>query len=177
MCEDRAVAYSLDPVDRYGPTVSDGWFGGHRFMERGREVRFSPSCDRAYFKEYAADVRKLGELDSVAVPAEDGTDSAPAELPSRRLGHNVGFNRVAPDGRVLAAVDLSVVGPENRLVLIDDERGTAQALLYSINDVTGALFVDSLLPDRHELVLEVRESEVGRQSGLLLLTLPAREQR
>lgn len=172
VCGDSTVAYSLDPADRYGPSVSDGWIGSQRYMERGRETRFSPTCDRVYFKEHAANVRKLGDLRSAPVPSPDGGDASPLPRP-RRLGRNAGFYRVAPDGKLLAMVDLSVVGVENRLLLIDDARGEAQALAHSINAVTGVLFIGSFLPDRREILLEVRDSDPGRQAGLLLVTLPA----
>lgn len=171
VCGDSTVAYSLDPADRYGPSVSDGWLGSQRYMERGRETRFSPGCDRVYFKEHAANVRKLGELRSAPVPPLNG--DANALPPPRRLGRNAGFYRVAPDGQLLAMVDLSVVGVDNRLLLIDDQRGEAQALAHSINAVTGVLFISSFLPDRRELLLEVRDSDPGRQAGLMLVTLPA----
>lgn len=171
ICQDRAVAYSLDPVDRYGPSVSDGWFASQRFMERGREVRFSPECRRVYFKEYAANVRKLGELRSMAL-LPDGT----ADLVSlSRLLRNVGFYRVLKDGRLLAAANLGVVGIENRLFLLDEKTGEAQALFHSINAVTGMLPLDAFLPGRDELILEVKDSEPGRQSGLLVLRLPPRK--
>lgn len=177
LCQDRAVAYSLDPVDRYGPSVSDGWIGGYRFMERGREVRFSPDCGRVYFKEHAANARKLGELRAAAVPPSSGANLEDLP-PQRRLARNVGFTRVAPDGRLLTATDLGVIGPQNRLLLIDERPaqplGEAQALMHSINSVTGALFIGAFLPGRREVLLEVRDTEPGRQAGLLLLTLPPR---
>lgn len=169
-CGDSALAYSLDPVDRYGPSVSDGWLGSYRYMERGRETRFSPGCDRVYFKEHAANVRKLGDLRSAPVPAP-GTDPGSVP-PQRRLGRNAGFYRLTPDGKLLAMVDLSVVNTQNRLLLIDDAAGEAQALVHSINAVTGVLFAGTYLEGRRELLLEVRDSDPGRQAGLLIVTLP-----
>jgi hypothetical protein len=169
-CQDLPIAYSFDPIARYGPGVSDGWIGDYRFMERGRELRYDPACQWAFFKEHAADVRKLGELRALPLPPSgQPTAASPAPL---RLGRNVGFNRVAPDGRLLAVVDLGVVGPQNRVQLIDPDRRQAQNLLSSLAVVTGALFIGSLLPDRREVLLEARDQDPGRQTGLLLLTLP-----
>lgn len=178
LCQDLAVPYTLDPPDRYGPSVNDGWLGSYRFMERGREVRFPPDCTRVFFKEHAANFRRLGELHAAPVPPPGPIDLN-ALPPQKRLARNVGFNRVTPDGRLIALVDLAVVGPQNRLVVIDDRptetTGLARALLHSINAVTGALFVGSYIPGRREVILEVKDTDPGRQSGLLVVTLPAKD--
>lgn len=175
ICQDRAVAYSLDPTDRYGPSVSDGWIGNQRFMERGRDVRFATDCNRIYFKEHAANVRKLGELRSAELPSSAAPELFQSgELPSRQLGRNVGFNRMTADGRLLAAVDLAVVGPQNRLQLIDVERGVAESLVHSINGISSILFLNTFLPQSQEVLLEVHETEPGRQSGILRIVLPQR---
>lgn len=179
MCQDRAVPYTRDPPERYGPSVNDGWLGTYRFMERGREVRFPPDCTRVFFKEHAANFRRLGELRAAPVPPPEGFDPD-ALPPQKRLARNVGFNRVTPDGRLIALVDLAVVGPQNRLVIIDDKpdeaRGVSRALLHSINAVTGALFVGSYIPGRREVILEVKDTDPGRQSGLLVVTIPPKDE-
>jgi hypothetical protein len=178
ICQDRAVPYTRDPPDRYGPSVNDGWLGSYRFMERGREVRFPPDCSRVFFKEHAANFRRLGELRAAPVPA-DGNSDLDGLPPQKRLARNVGFNRVAPDGRVLALTELGVIGPQNRLAIIDDKpeapRGLVRPLLHSINAVTGALFVGSYIFGRREVVLEVKDTDPGRQSGLLIVTLPPKD--
>ena len=165
VCGDGSVAYSLDPKERYGLNVGDGWIGSSRFMERGRDARFSPDCSRIRFKERAANLRRLGELRSLTLQTRA----------ARFLARNVGFYAELPDGRLLATDNLAVIGSHNRLVLIDEDAGTSRTLMTGPTAVTGALPLGSLLSDaaaRNEVILEVDTPELRGPRRLVLLTLP-----
>lgn len=167
VCQNRATFYRTTPDGIYGLGVSDGWMNGQRFMERGRDVRFSPDCDHLYFKEHAANVRKLGTLYALPVPA-DSTRDRPLQKPLR-LAYNVGLIALMPDGRLLASTDLAVLGSHNRIVAIDIKTRQAQAMAWGVNAVTRALFVGSYIPGRREIVLEVRDGSVGGLHGMVVL--------
>ena len=168
ICQAREVAYSLDSPERYGKGIGDGWVGGFRFMERGRDARFSPDCQHLYFKEFAADLRKLGELRSLTrQPAEDF--SAAVRL---RLARNVGFYQELPDGRLLVAENLAVIGAQNRVSLIDADARTSRVLLQGVGAVTGALPLGAYFPGRHELLLEVDTPELDNDKYLLYVPVP-----
>jgi hypothetical protein len=168
VCQDQAVAYSLDSPDRYGKGIGDGWIGGFRFMERGREARFSPDCRRLYFKEHAADLRRLGELHALLRAPGQAWDAATA----LRVARNVGFYQDLPDGRLLIADDLAVIGSQNRVSLIDLDNRTAKALLAGPGQVTGALTLGTYFPGRREVLLEVDTPELDNDRYLLYLPLP-----
>ena len=167
VCRNRATFYRTTPDGIYGLGVSDGWMNGRRFMERGRDVRFSPDCDHLYFKEHAANVRKLGTLYALPVPV-DSTRDLPLPTPLR-LAYNVGLIALMPDGRLLASTDLAVLGSQNRIVAIDIKTRQAQSLTWGVNAVTRALFVGSYIPGRGEIVLEVRDGSVGGLHGMVVL--------
>lgn len=169
ICQDQAVAYSLDSPDRYGKGIGDGWLGGFRFMERGRDVRFSPDCLHLHFKEHAADLRKLGELQSlIRSPTEDF--SAAQRL---RLARNAGFYQELPDGRLLVAENLAVIGTQNRVTLIDETARTARVLMQGVGAVTGVLPLGTYFPGRYELILEVDTPELDNDRYLLYVPIPA----
>lgn len=172
-CSDKWLAYTLDPKDRYGEGVGDVWIGGRRFAERARDIRGSADCQRLHYKEFAANLRKLGELRSTVVPALDSTE--PLERPLR-LAQSVGYYGETGDGRILAAADLAVTGPHNRLLLIDIESRRARPLVHGMGTVLNALFVGSSLPDRREVAVEVIDPDFEGPRSLMLLTLPPRSQ-
>ncbi len=168
LCDDGALAYSLDPPERYGRGIGSGYLGGHRFMERGRDVRFSPDCRRVYYKESAATLRRLGELRSWNRSEPDPS------LATLRLADNVGFYHVLADGRILAQDNLATVGDHNRLSLIDPDRLTAQTLL------TGPIAVLALnqlsrtvksFPESRVL-LEVDSAEITGPRRMMLVEIP-----
>jgi hypothetical protein len=167
-CSDGTVAYSLDPKERYGVGVGDGWIGRWRFMERGRDARFSLAtggCSRIRFKEHSANLRRLGELRSVSL----------ADRSSRFLARNVGFYAELPDGRLLVADDLAVIGSHNRLVVIDEDRGTSRTLLSGPTAVTASLPLASVLPPeaaQGEVLLEVDTPELRGPRRIILVKVP-----
>lgn len=165
LCPNGTVAYSLDPRERYGVGVGDGWIGAWRFMERGRDARFSLDCARVRFKEHSANLRRLGELRSTSV--RDHT--------SRFLARNVGFYAELPDGRLLVTDDLAVIGSQNRMVVLDEERGTSKALLTGPAAVTAALPLATQLPADTaggDVLLEVDTPELRGPRRTMLLTVP-----
>ena len=168
ICQDQAVAYSLDPPDRYGKGVGDGWVGGFRFMERGRDARFAPDCQRLRFKEHAATLRKLGELRSLILPP--GGDWATA--PELRLARNVGFYQEQPDGRLLVADNLAVIGEQNRVSLIDEDRRSTQLVLHGVGSVTAALPLGAYFPGVHDVLLEVDTPELDNLRYLVYVPIP-----
>lgn len=165
LCPSGTVAYSLDPRERYGVGVGDGWIGAWRFMERGRDARFSLDCSRVRFKEHSANLRRLGELRSTSL--RDHT--------SRFLARNVGFYAELPDGRLLVADDLAVIGSQNRLVVLDEERGTSRTLISGPAAVTAALPLAAQLPADAaggDVLLEVDTPELRGPRRTMLLTVP-----
>lgn len=168
ICQSREVAYSLDPPERYGKGIGDGWVGSLRFMERGRDARFATDCQHLYFKEHAADLRKLGELRSLGrAPAEPWSTAS-----QLRLARNVGFYQELPDGRLVVAENLAVIGAQNRVSLIDGARRTSRVLLQGVGAVTGALPLGAYFPGRHELLLEVDTPELDNDRYLLYVPVP-----
>lgn len=186
-----AAAYSMDPPERYGKGVGDAWLGGWRFAEHAREVRLTPDCEQLHWKEYAANLRKLGELRAAPL-------SAPGATPLR-LARNVSWYQELPDGRLLAASDAAVIDPSNKLVLIDKERRTADWLLSGVTAVTGAVSLGPLFKGRlpagaslddapgepapdsplaalgRSVLLEYDSPERTGMRRVLMLTLPPRE--
>jgi hypothetical protein len=168
-CGDRFTVYRHDSIERYGIGVSDGWIKDRQIFERGRDLRISNDCSYLFFKEYTANIRRLGELRALSM---DRFFRSPAELPFLRLGHNVGMLQLAPDGRLLAGVDLAVVGSHNQLQLIDVERRVAQSILFNVNAATRALFLGTYLPGNTQALVEVKDSLSGGAQGLVLIDLP-----
>lgn len=165
LCGDGSVAYSLDPKERYGLNAGDGWIGSFRFMERGRDARFSPDCRRIHFKERAANLRRLGELRSTTL----------ADRSTRFLARNVGFYAELPDRRLLATDNLAVIGSHNRLVLLDEDAGTSRTLMTGPTAVTGVLPLGAMLGDaavQDDVVLEVDTPELRGPRRLVLITVP-----
>lgn len=167
VCQNRATFYRTTPEGVYGLGVSDGWMNGQQFMERGRDTRFSLDCNHLYFKEHAANVRKLGTLYAQPVPL-DTTRDQPLPVPLR-LAYNVGLIALMPDGRLLASSDLAVLGSQNRLMAIDIQTRTAQALAWGVSAVTRVQFVGSYFPGRREIVVEVRDGSVGGLHGMVVV--------
>lgn len=166
LCDDGTLAYSHDPPERYGRGVGDGYIQGRRFMQRGRDVRFSPDCRHVYFKENAATLRRLGQLRSFDRQADDGN--------ILRLAENVGFTSVLADGRLILQDNLATVGPHNRVSLLDPRSLTAKTLL------TGPLAILSLTQlaktiDHYpadQVLLEVDTAEITGPRRILLLQVP-----
>ena len=168
ICQDQAVAYSLDPPERYGKGVGDGWVGSFRFMERGRDARFAPDCQRLRFKEHAASLRKLGELRSQVLSPGGWWDTAPM----LRLARNVGFYQEQPDGRLLVADNLAVIGDQDRVSLIDEDQRTTRELLHGVGTLTGALPLGTYFPGVSDLLLEVDTPELDNLRYLIYLPIP-----
>lgn len=167
ICQNRATVTTTTPAGMYGLGVSDGWLNGQRFMERGREVLFSADCGTMYFKEHAANVRKLGTLYALPVPA-DPSDDTPLPTPLR-LSFNVGTIKLLSDGRLLAPTDMAVLGSQNRLVVIDVEKRQGKALVWGVMSVTNAWSLGNSFPGRTEVLLEVKDGSIGGLHGLLIL--------
>lgn len=167
LCQNRATVTTTTPAGMYGAGVSDGWLNGERFMERGRETTFSTDCGTMYFKEHSANVRKLGTLYAMSVPADPG-NSGPLPTPLR-LSFNVGTIKLLADGRLLAPTDMAVLGSQNRLTLIDLARRQGRPLAWGVNAVTGAWSLGHYFPGRHEVLVEVKDGSTGGIHGMLLL--------
>lgn len=167
ICQNRATVTTTTPAGMYGLGVSDGWLNGQRFMERGRDVLFSADCGTLYFKEHTANVRKLGTLHSLPVPA-DPSDSTPLPTPLR-LSFNVGVIRLLADGRLLASTDLAVLGSQNRLIAIDVAARRGRALAWGVNAVTNAWPLGFYYPGRSEVLVEVKDGSTGGLHGMFLL--------
>ncbi len=167
LCADGTLAYSLDPPERYGRGVGNGYISGRKFMERGRDVRFSPDCRHVYFKEYAATLRRLGQLRSF----DRQTTGDDAIL---RLAENVGFTSVLADGRLLLQDNLATVGEHNRVTLLDPQSLTVQTLL------TGPLAILSLTQlsrsypsmPADQILLEVDTAEITGPRRIMLMQVP-----
>jgi hypothetical protein len=108
--------FDSDP-DAWG--TSDGWIEDWQFMQRGLGVTFSNDCDRVRWKEYAARPDHMGELLSATIPRGEVL----------RLARNVLFYDLLPDGRVISTANMTVPGPQNRIVLIDETRRESRLLL------------------------------------------------
>lgn len=170
LCDDGALAYSLDPVERYGRGVGDGYIQGRRFMERGRDVRFSPDCHHVYYKENAATLRRLGQLRRFNRREPDATAAI------TRLADNVGYYNVLGDGRLIANDNLATVGDHNRISLIDPERLTTQSLLTGPVALLSLLQVSRMIPNYppDQVLLEVDNAEITGPRKMMLVTTPPR---
>lgn len=175
LCQNRATVTTTTPAGMYGAGVSDGWLNGLRFMERGREVTFSSDCGTMYFKEHSANVRKLGTLYAMAVPA-DPSEGGPLPTPLR-LSFNVGTIKLLADGRLLAPTDMAVLGSQNRLTLIDLAKRQGRPLAWGVNAVTGAWSLGAYFPGRTEVLVEVKDGSTGGLHGMLILDPGPREPR
>ena len=127
---------------------------------------FPPTAGTLYFKEHTANVRKLGTLHSLPVPA-DPSDSTPLPTPLR-LSFNVGVIRLLADGRLLASTDLAVLGSQNRLIAIDvaARRGRARLGGERRHQCLAAGFY---YPGRSEVLVEVKDGSTGGLHGMFLL--------
>ncbi len=169
LCNDGALAYSLDPPERYGRGVGDGYIGGRRFMERGRDVRFSPDCRHVYFKENAATLRRLGQLRSF-----DRQNPGPdAILP---LAENVGFTAVLADGRILLQDNLATIGDHNRITLIDPQALTARTLLTGPVAILSLTQLSRTIPTAaaDQILLEVDTAEITGPRRIMMMQVPPR---
>jgi hypothetical protein len=168
LCDDGALAYSLDPPERYGRGVGDGYLAGRKFMDRGRDVRFSPDCQHVYFKENAATLRRLGQLRSFHRAATDQTTAF------ARLADNVGFYNVLDDGRLLLNDNLATVGDHNRISLIDPDKRTTQTLLSGQVALLSLLQVSRTVPTfpADRILLEVDNAEITGPRRMMLIQVP-----
>jgi hypothetical protein len=146
------VTYSRDSRSKYAGGAGDGWLGARRFMERGRQLRWSSDGARLHFLEHAATVGTYGDLTSV---------SAAGDAP-RTLGINVHVWDELPDHRILAVENAVYSGAWNRLVVIDEVASTKHWLVPSTNDFM-------LVNDGTELIADV----VSGASGFDILRVPA----
>lgn len=169
LCQDGALAYSLDPTSRFGAGVGNGFLQGRKFMERGRDVRFSPDCRKVYFKEHAATLRRLGQLRSFDRDKPDGEAIV-------RLAENVGFVHMLADGRLLIQDNLATVGPHNRISLIDPDRLTARTLFSGPIAVLWANQISKTFAEYPEdqVLLEVDTAEITGPRRTMLLSIPPR---
>lgn len=132
------VVYSTDPAARFGVGIGDGWLDGVRFMDRGRLPRFSADGARLRWLEHAATSDGVGELRMAPRAAIDsakqrGAQSIDAPL---RLALNVRqYTEIAP-GKLLAIANAAYRGPQNRLILIDEDRREARWVVDSARSYT-----------------------------------------
>ena len=146
------LAYGLDPADRYAGGAGDGWIGGWRFMERGRQLRFSADGARLHFLEHAATLGTYGDLTTATSPA----------APPRTLAINVHRWDELPDGRLLAIENAVVGGAWNRLVVIDEVAGERRWLVPTATEFL-------LVPGSRDLLVDV----VSGATGYDVLRVPA----
>jgi hypothetical protein len=99
---------------------SNGWLGDWQFMERGILATTSDDGKRVRWLEHAANLRPVGELRSAAI------GGAPFTL-QRNV---VQYEEIAP-GKLLVAANQALLGPQNRVVLVDEEARVARRLADS----------------------------------------------
>jgi hypothetical protein len=97
---------------------SNGWLDDWQFMERGILATSSADGRRVRWIEHAAKLDPVGELMSAAVPGG---------VPLRLARNAVQYEEIAP-GKLLVADDQALVGPQNRVLLIDEGRREARRL-------------------------------------------------
>ncbi len=112
---DGTVVYSRDSATHYIYGAGDGWLGKWHFMERGFFAGLSRDRARAYWIDHAATAGGSGELMSASI---GGTPNL--------LGRNVHQVSELPDGRLLAVANRALLGPQNRIIVIDEAAGTAR---------------------------------------------------
>lgn len=139
------IIHSTDPADRYVHQAGDGWIGDWRFMERGRDVYFTPDFSRVYWLEHAAKNTGVGDLMSAVVPGGEPL----------KLARNVRQYDPLPDGRVIAASNRAFRGTHNRVIVIDEERREARWVADMASEYT---FIPGT---RAEVILDVTSGATG----------------
>lgn len=152
------LMYSLDPADLYVRGASDGWLGGWRFMERGRLPAFSRDGGRLRYLESAATLSGSGDL--MSAPARAGQDQGGE---AALLARNVRSFAELPDRRLLLVANYAFRGPQNRIVVLDEEAGVAR---WVADEATGYL----LLPGAQELLALLARN--GRGSDVVRVAIP-----
>src|SRR5262249_28869821 len=112
---DQTIIYSKTPADLYIYGAGDGWMGDWKFMERGLGPFFSGDGKRLRWLEHTAQSSGVGDLMSALVPGGVGT----------RLARNVLDAYQMSDGRLIALANRSSPGTWNRIIVVDEEAGTA----------------------------------------------------
>ncbi len=130
------IVYSQDTANRYIYGVGDGWIGDWRFMNRGRGVYVNKEKQRVHFLENAAQAGGIGNL-----------CAAPIGGAVSKEARNVYQFDELDDGRILAAANHAFRGTQNRVILIDEDKGEArwvadQATRYSFIPGSTDLLVD-----------------------------------
>jgi len=144
------VVFSTDPADRYVAGASDAWVDGWRFMQRGRNIQFSRDGMKVRWLEFAAQPSAVGDL-----------LSAPLGGSATRLARNVRRYDELPDGRVLASANRAFRGTQNRVVVVDEQKGTA----YWVSDASA----DYLrIPGSTDILVDV----VSGPSGFDIVRVP-----
>jgi hypothetical protein len=146
-----ALAYSLDPGDRYIEGAGDGWVGGWRFMERGLLPSLSGDHQRLRFLEHAATLDTVGDLTAIPLLGDSPTT----------LAINAHQFAELPDGRVLAVENHVYEGSWNRLVVIDEAARTKRWVAPSVSQFL-------LAPDGSDVIADV----VTGASGYDILRVP-----
>lgn len=163
MCGAQTVARASRAAEPEDWGATDGFIADWQFMERGREVSFSPDCDRVRWKEHAAREDGLGQLLSAEVPRGKVL----------RLARNVAWYQGLHDGRVLSTANMTEFGPQNRVLLIDEARQEARLLLqgklwpYSLRPL------QTVIPGNGDVLLQIYNGD--QIPELLLLPLPPRQ--
>lgn len=150
------LAYSTDSPRRWASGASDGWLGGWRFMERGRQVGFSRDGMRLRWLEHAATLSGAGDLLSAELPA-----GAPL-----RLSRNVRQFVELTDGRLLCVAHHAFRGAQNRIVVIDEKARTAR---WVADSASGFL----LIPGSNDLLAMLVKDNRG--FDLVRLPIPPAE--
>ncbi len=109
------IIYSLTSETNYIYGTGDGWINGWKFMNRGRSIALAGDHSKIHFLEDAAQDGGVGEL-----------YSAPLYGTPVPLERNVYQYDVLFDGRILAAANHAYTGTQNRIVLIDEDKGEAE---------------------------------------------------
>jgi len=147
--------YTLDPPGQYWQPVSDGWLGDWRFMERGWQLQASLDRSRLRWIDHAARVQPVGDLFSSSLTARDVVP----------LARNVRqFLEVSP-GKLLVADNQPSLGPQNRIILIDEASKTARWVVNGADQFREIFFGGTL-----QLLVE-QVSEANEKS-LVLMPLP-----
>jgi hypothetical protein len=147
--------YSTTPFIFDGETdATDGWLGNWQFMERGRGAKFDATFSRIHWLEHTAREYSVGDLLSAPVTQGD----------SRPLALNVADFRELSDGRLLAADDQAFLGPQNRVVVIDEAAGVARWVADRAVSFTG-------IPGTTDLAIQLIRDDGDFE--LVQLPLPA----
>ena len=137
------IAYSTDPGELYGDGIGSGWIDGWQFMTRGRRPTWSLDGNRIRWLENAARSGSNGELYAADI---GGTGI--------KLAQNVRqFSEVRP-GQVLAISNAPFKGTQNRLILIDENAGTARWVVDSAREYLR-------IPGSDELLVKIVVGQTG----------------